>query len=240
MAHPMFPPRSTTKTPVRRGAKAGPETGTTSGATSGVTSDANSGVTSAPLPRRRFLAGATATLGLLSTPVWGKASGDLFLTAASKPGNATFLVGLNGAGAVQFTLPLPGRGHAAAAHPERAEAVAFARRPGTFAIVLDCMTGAVKTTLESPEGRHFFGHGTFSADGQWLYTTENDYNAARGVVGVWDVNAGYVRVEEYDSGGIGPHDIKRLPGTDVLVGTRPADLTGTRAQAPNDTYAQFG
>lgn len=166
--------------------------------------------------RRQFLAGVLAA-GLVPKPTWADAGGPAFLSAAGVPDGGYALCGIGRDSRVMFTIPLPNRGHAAAAHPIRPEAVAFARRPGTFAIVLDCMTGAVKTTLESPEGRHFFGHGTFSADGQWLYTTENDYDAARGVVGVWDVNAGYVRVEEYDSGGIGPHDIKRLPGTDVLV-----------------------
>ena len=114
-----------------------------------------------------------------------------------------------------FQIPLPARGHAAAAHPTRPEAVAFARRPGTFAVVLDCATGGIKATLEAPQGRHFYGHGTFSQDGNWLFTTENDYAAGRGCVG--DVASGYGRAGDFDSGGIGPHDIRRLPGTDMLV-----------------------
>jgi hypothetical protein len=118
---------------------------------------------------------------------------------------------------VRFELPLPARGHAAVAHPIRPEAVAFARRPGTFAIVIDCVTGAQKAVLTSPQGRHFYGHGAFSRDGSLLFTTENDYEAGRGRIGVWDVNAGYKRTDEWDSGGVGPHDIKRLPASDLLV-----------------------
>ena len=57
----------------------------------------------------------------------------------------------------------------------------------------------------------------FSEDGTWLFTTENDYRAGRGCVGVWDASRGYVRVAEFASGGTGPHDIKRLPCTQVLV-----------------------
>lgn len=57
----------------------------------------------------------------------------------------------------------------------------------------------------------------FSQDGALLYTTENDYEAGEGRVGIWDVAAGYTRAGDFSSGGIGPHDIKRLPGTDTLV-----------------------
>jgi len=118
---------------------------------------------------------------------------------------------------IVFEIPLPARGHAAAAHPTRPEAVAFARRPGTFAVVINCVTGDVKAELKSPEGRHFYGHGAFSLAGDTLFTTENDYEAGRGVIGVWDVANGYRRIGEFDSGGVGPHEIKRLPNSDTLV-----------------------
>jgi hypothetical protein len=118
---------------------------------------------------------------------------------------------------IRFELPLPARGHAASAHPTRPEAVAFARRPGTFAVVIDCVTGAQKAMLHAPAGRHFYGHGAFSSDGSLLYTTENDYEVGRGRIGVWDAQNAYQRVDEWESGGIGPHDIKRLPGSETLV-----------------------
>jgi len=116
-----------------------------------------------------------------------------------------------------FDLPLPERGHAAAAHPRRPEAVAFARRPGTFALVIDCAAGREIARLDAPLGRQFYGHGAFSADGARLYTTENDYEAASGVIGIWDAAAGYARIGEVPSGGIGPHDVKRLPDGRLAV-----------------------
>jgi hypothetical protein len=141
----------------------------------------------------------------------------MFLSAAARPDGSYVLCGIDATLRVRFQIPLPSRGHAAAAHPTRPEAVAFARRPGTFAVVIDCVTGQQKAMLKSPIGRHFYGHGTFSSDGRVLFTTENDYEAGIGRIGVWDVARGYVRVDEWDSGGIGPHDIKRLPGSDTLV-----------------------
>ena len=166
--------------------------------------------------RRQFIAGLLAT-GLVPKPSWADAGSPSFLSAAAAPDGTYILCGINADLDVTFRLPLPARGHAAAGHPVRPEAVAFARRPGTYAIVIDCVSGAQKALLAAPTGRHFYGHGAYSSDGGLLYTTENDYEAGRGRIGVWDVAAGYQRIDEWDSGGIGPHDIKRIPNTDVLV-----------------------
>ncbi|NRB02453.1 MAG: DUF1513 domain-containing protein [Rhodobacteraceae bacterium] len=166
--------------------------------------------------RRAFLAGLLAT-GLAPRRTWAEAGNPAFLSAAKTPDGDYCLCGLTRTGKIAFQRPLPARGHAAAAHPHLAQAVAFARRPGTFAIVLDCVTGTEMTRLTAPQGRHFYGHGTFSADGDLLFTTENAYDSARGMIGVWDVRAGYTRVAEFSSGGIGPHDIKLMPDGDSLV-----------------------
>ncbi len=166
--------------------------------------------------RRQFIAGLLAT-GLAPKPTWADAGSPAYLSAAARPDGSFVLCGIDKALNITFQMPLPARGHAAAAHPTRPEAVAFARRPGTFAMVIDCTTGMKKAMLDAPSGRHFYGHGAFSQDGNLLYTTENDYEAGRGVIGLWDATAGYVRVGEWDSGGIGPHDVKRLPGYDTLV-----------------------
>ncbi|MEQ3708284.1 MAG: DUF1513 domain-containing protein [Tateyamaria sp.] len=166
--------------------------------------------------RRQFLAGLLAA-GLIPKPSWADVGSPVFLSAAAKPDGSYVLCGIDAALQVRFQIPLPARGHAATAHPSRPEAVAFARRPGTFAIVIDCITGRESARLESPMGRHFYGHGSFSSDGSLLFTTENDYEAGRGRIGVWDAQNGYTRIDEWDSGGVGPHDIKRLPGTDTLV-----------------------
>lgn len=166
--------------------------------------------------RRSFLAGFLAA-GILPAPTWADAGHPMFLSAARRSNGSFALFGLGDSGEVLFEIPLPDRGHAATAHPRRPEAVAFARRPGTYAVVLDCLAGRVLANLSAPDGRHFFGHGTFSPDGDLLFTTENDFDQARGMVGVWDVKDGYRRAGEFPSGGIGPHDIRLVPGSDALV-----------------------
>ena len=166
--------------------------------------------------RRSFIAGMLAS-GFFPLPTWAEAGSPVFLSAGLRPDGTYVLCGLGASGEITFELPLPARGHAAAAHPTLAQAVAFARRPGRFALVIDCVTGRELARLAAPAGRHFYGHGTFSADGDLLFTTENDYETARGIVGIWDARHRYKRLGEFSSGGIGPHDIRRVPGSDTLV-----------------------
>lgn len=160
--------------------------------------------------RRHFLSLSTALAALPSGAAWAEAGRPDYLTAANDADNATYLLGLTRDGELRFALPIPARGHAAAAHPTRAEAVAFSRRPGRYATVIDCAQGREIARLESPEGRHFYGHGAYTADGAFLLTTENDFETPAGVLSVYDVAAGYTRIDELPSGGIGPHEIIRL------------------------------
>ncbi len=166
--------------------------------------------------RRRFLTAMMAT-GLAPLAGWADLGLPAFLSAGQDAEGQNWLAGIGEGGQIRFRLPLPARGHAAAAHPTRPHAVGFARRPGRFAFVLECTNGTVLARLTPPEGRHFYGHGVFSRDGAWLYTTENDFDAARGGVGVWDVNAGYARAGAFDSHGVGPHQIALMPDGDTLV-----------------------
>ncbi|ABD54288.1 DUF1513 domain-containing protein [Jannaschia sp. CCS1] len=166
--------------------------------------------------RRDLLVGLGAAT-LVPKASWADAHNPAFLSAAQAPDGNYHLCGLDPRGDVVFSIPLPGRGHAAAAHPTRPEAVAFARRPGRFALILDCVTGQETARLLPPPNRHFYGHGTFSSDGDVLFTTENDLTTLEGRIGLWDAAHGYVRLGDVPSGGIGPHDIARLPGTETLV-----------------------
>ncbi|WP_375175546.1 DUF1513 domain-containing protein [Pseudooceanicola sp.] len=165
--------------------------------------------------RRGFLASllASAALPRLS---WADAGSPAYLAAAREAEGRYALFGLTAEGADVFRIPLPGRGHAATAHPSAPEAVAFARRPGTFALVIDCVTGQVAHRLDSPEGRHFYGHGAFIAGGDILCTTENHIDSGEGRIGFWSRREGYRRIGEIPSGGVGPHEILALPG-DVLA-----------------------
>ncbi|MEZ5755000.1 MAG: DUF1513 domain-containing protein [Paracoccaceae bacterium] len=176
--------------------------------------------------RRSVLAGLAALC--LPAPSWADVGSPRFL-AAAKQGEAYRLHGLTAEGESLFSLPLPARGHAATAHPDQPLAVAFARRPGVFALVLDCRDGRLISTLTPPPGRQFNGHGAFSADGEVLYTSEVIADTSEGRVGLWDTRR-FTRIGEVPSGGIGPHDMKRLPDGSLVIAnggiaTDPRDRT---------------
>ncbi|QBF30470.1 DUF1513 domain-containing protein [Thalassococcus sp. S3] len=159
--------------------------------------------------RRGFIAGLLAAGGVPALS-WADAGTPAFLAAAMEANGAYALFGLKEDGTLAFRLPLPDRGHAAAAHPTRPEVAFFARRPGQYALVLDCVTGAVLRELEAPTGQHFYGHGAFFQDGELLATTENIVETGQGVVGLWSRSEGYRRIGSFSSGGVGPHELIRL------------------------------
>lgn len=159
--------------------------------------------------RRSFLTGLIAA-GSVPRLGWADAGAPAFLAAGRSTDGHYVLCGLRVTGDIAFRLPLPDRGHAAAAHTKAPEAVAFARRPGTFALILDCARGDVVARLAAPTGRHFYGHGAFDSAGDLLLTTENDIDTGVGRIGLWSRAKGYMRVGDIESGGIGPHEVIRL------------------------------
>lgn len=178
------------------------------------------------MQRRAFL--ATLAASLAPRLAWADVGAPAFL-AAGKQGEAFFLHGLSATGSSLFQIALPGRGHAAAAHPVRAEAVAFARRPGTFALVIDCATGQTRHRLTPPDGMQFNGHGAYSADGSLLMTSEVMAETSEGRIGLWDTTR-YTRLTDWPSHGIGPHEIRRLTDGRLAVAnggiqTDPVDRT---------------
>lgn len=165
--------------------------------------------------RRGFLATLAAS-ALVPRLGWADAGSPAYL-AAAKAGEDYVLHGLSETAQSLFRVALPARGHAACAHPQRPEAVAFARRPGTYALVIDCVRGGVLARLAPPDGRQFNGHGVFSADGALLMTSEVVAEGSAGRVGLWAADEGYRRVGEWNTGGIGPHDIRRLSDGRLVV-----------------------
>ncbi len=115
------------------------------------------------------------------------------------------------------SIPLSARAHGAASHRATQQACLFARRPGLYLHAFDRRFPEQYRTVKPVGGRHFYGHGSYSADGALMYATENDYDAQRGVLGIYDTTAGYRRLGEMETGGTGPHEVVRIPGSPMLV-----------------------
>lgn len=160
--------------------------------------------------RRAFLraagAGFVASLLPQSAQALDKAE-QVFASSVQTASGGFGAVLVSERGDLISSIALPDRGHDITVSPVTRQAVVFARQPGTFAVVFDLNGKTEPLTLTSIEGRHFFGHGAFSPDGRLLYATENDFDAARGVIGVYDVASGFRRIGEYDTHGTGPHEL---------------------------------
>lgn len=112
----------------------------------------------------------------------------------------------------RFRLPVEQRVHAPLQRPASDEAIFVARRPGTVIYVVDVQQGVIKQQIPAQPQRHFYGHAVFSNDGRWLYVPENAYaEQGRGKLAVYDAQANYQRVQEFDLGGIGPHQLALMP-----------------------------
>jgi len=175
------------------------------------------------LARRPFVA-AMAALG--SLPAWmagGSRAGEpgdrprLFLSAGADADLTFQVAGFDGDGRTLFAHQLPERGHHVAVSPDHRTAVVCARRAGRFAVAIDLGDFSVIRRIDAVENRHFYGHAAFSADGRLLFATENAYDIGEGRVGIYDASDGFRRVGEWDSRGIGPHQVLLHPDGETLI-----------------------
>jgi hypothetical protein len=171
------------------------------------------------IDRRQFTAGA---LAILATPsacaAKQRALEQTIIAATTRNRDGSFTAAIYDLDkGLLNAVDLPARGHDIAVNPVSRECVAFARRPGTFAIAFNATSGQPPLIFHAPSGRHFYGHGIFSPDGKLLYTTENEYTNGAGVIGIWDVAGNYKRIGELSAHGIGPHDINLLGDGRTLV-----------------------
>jgi uncharacterized protein len=170
--------------------------------------------------RRAFLrsAGAGFAASLMPRPAIALERTDFLLASSIQQADGTYAAALLGEdGGLISTIPLPDRGHDVTFSPVAGRAVVFARQPGTFAVVFDPAGREAPVTIPSIEGRHFFGHGVFSPDGKLLYATENDFDAAAGMIGIYDATRGYTRIGEFPTYGVGPHEALLMPNGKTLA-----------------------
>ncbi|MGD9739178.1 MAG: DUF1513 domain-containing protein [Bauldia sp.] len=163
------------------------------------------------IERRAFLRAASAAALTLLGPALPRAlaggSAVRYLSACELPDGRFAVAEFDPLGMVVRTMPLPDRGHGFAVSADRTRAVAFARHPRTFGVAFTVGGGEEPVLFSAPDGRHFYGHGVFAAGGSLLLATENDYDDARGVIGIYDATDRYRRIGEFDSHGVGPHEL---------------------------------
>jgi hypothetical protein len=114
-------------------------------------------------------------------------------------------------------FPIPARGHGVATS-KQGHAVVFGRRPGTFFMVFDYRTEQVIKLQAVQADRHFYGHGVFSHDGNYLFATEGERSTSRGIIGIYDVQKQYQKIDELTGFGVGPHEVIMMPDGTLAIG----------------------
>ena len=171
--------------------------------------------------RRQFLlasasVSAAAAGGLLFSSESNARTGTL-LSAYEDMRGDQYVGGLSLQDEKVFGARVPMRAHGCAVHPTDPNRVLFfARRPGTQAFELDRATMQARTVFTTQSGRHLAGHGTYSANGDLIFTPEHDYEHARGVVVVRDAR-NFAVVGELDTQGIDPHELAWMPDQQSLL-----------------------
>lgn len=169
-------------------------------------------------PRRAFLAGAMGALPAAAFAGPGSEEKPPRYLSARADGTGGFrAAGIGADGGNRFDVALPARGHAMTVRPGHPDVAFFARRPGTFALVVDARNGRRRATIGAVAGRWFNGHGIYGGDGRLLFATETDEDTGDGFVGIYDAAGGYRRIGEWPSGGLDPHEIRLLPDGRTLA-----------------------
>ncbi|MGO7181237.1 DUF1513 domain-containing protein [Rhizobium brockwellii] len=165
---------------------------------------------SAAIDRRSFV--KAAGLGFLAalTPrsLMALERTDAVYASGIRAADGSFAVAtVTERGEIVDQVALPARAHGMAFSASTGKTVAFARRPGTYAMIFDPWNKSEPIVINSREDRHFYGHGAFSPDGRLLYASENDFDGNRGMIGLYDATNRFTRIGEFETYGIGPHDM---------------------------------
>ncbi|MDI7864563.1 DUF1513 domain-containing protein [Rhizobiaceae bacterium n13] len=170
--------------------------------------------------RRGFLRAAgigfAATLAPQSLLALGR-SEAVYASGFRAPDGSYGIATVTERGEIIDKTTLPGRAHGMAYNSATNRIVAFARRPGTYAMVIDRSESVEPVVISAPEGRHYYGHGCFSPDGSLLYTSENDFDHNRGMIGIYDGRDRFRRIGEFQTYGIGTHDLAISDDGNTLI-----------------------
>jgi hypothetical protein len=165
---------------------------------------------SAMIDRRAFIkaAGMTFLAALRPGALMALERTDAVFASGIRATDGSYAVAtVTERGEIVDQVALPARSHGMAFSKVTGNTVAFARRPGTYAMIFDPKGKAEPIIITAREGRHFYGHGAFSPDGRLLYASENDFDGNRGMIGIYDARNRFARIGEYQTYGTGPHDV---------------------------------
>lgn len=198
------------------------------------------------ISRRHLLTWLAASPWLLNSPLTSARRPDQFASASRGKDGQYYLNLFDSNGQLLLAHPLPGRAHQVIRHPTQPWLLAIARRPGEFIDVLDFTTHSLVGRIHSQPGQRFYGHGQITADGKYLLTTEQSDHQESGIIVVRTLTPPFRVVQHYDSGGIGPHEIRLSADQRTLVvanggiATRGREKLNLDQMQPSLCYLQAG
>lgn len=187
------------------------------------------------LNRRQFLGSCSgAVLGAAGISLGAgfalPAKADLlsardYIGAVKLNGGGYAVQSFNSDGSLNWQTPVEARCHGGCFRPQHSlqhspqhsQVLIFERRPGWWFHVFDRHTGERVAHVKAADGEHFYGHGVFSPDGRYLYTTASRYEQGQGIIAVYDASTAYQRVNTLELGGTGPHELKLHPDGQTLI-----------------------
>ena len=123
--------------------------------------------------------------------------------------------------------------HGIHAHPQAPERLALFEKKGPGACEYDLRERRLMRVIPGVENRYFYGHGTYTADGAVLLSTEADRDSRDGAIGMRDSRS-LRYLGAFPTYGKSPHECKLIDGGKTLVVTNGGgDLRG---DAPSVTY----
>ncbi len=109
------------------------------------------------------------------------------------------------------------RGHGMAKQTNgSAQMVMVSRRPGNTGVVMDSNSGKILQEFSSPAHLIMEGHACFSKDGKFLFCSESHQQTHEGIITVRE-SKNFTLINEFKSGGIGPHEIITMPDGNTLA-----------------------
>jgi len=190
-------------------------------------------------------AAATSSAAAIGTIPFAQNQKQWLVSACSNKYNEHFVAAFDLNGQIINQIKLPARGHDAIAIASKpGHALIFARRPGTFILEVDFVNGTIIKEINADNNTHFYGHGIIAADHNILLTSENDFATGNGLIVVRDAQ-NYQVLEQYASGGIGPHQLGLMPdGNNIVIANggiqthpeQPRKKLNIATMAPNLAY----
>lgn len=191
------------------------------------------------LNRREFLMlmGA-AGLASCSRPAPPLKSGNLFFgggqykLAPDAPMNYVLSV-IDLSQARRELAPMSFLPHGVHGHPQQRNRLALFEKKGPGACEYDLAEKKIIRPIPGVENRYFYGHGTYTADGATLLSTEANRDSLDGAIGIRD-SRDLKYLGAFPTYGQSPHECKLIDGGRTLVVTNGGgDLQGAR---PSVTY----